>query len=98
MKTMTPYLLALALPLGALFSAASAEAKMVDESWYLEGPHNGADVKRVERAVKDLPGVKFCEVSQATLDIRFDDQKLTDARLRSAVAQAGPYRLNRPGA
>jgi copper chaperone CopZ len=93
MKTITPIVLALAMPLGSLFVAGVAEAKTVNESWYLEGPHNGADVKRVERAVQHLPGVKSYEVSQATLDIRFDDQKLTDAQLRAAVAHAGHYRL-----
>lgn len=96
MKPMASYVLALALPLGSLFAAGMAEAKMVNESWNLEGPRSGADVERVERAVKHLPGVKDVEVTQATLDIRYDDQKLSEAQLREAVAKAGKFRLTRP--
>jgi copper chaperone CopZ len=95
MKTMTPYILALALPFASLFVPALAQAKTVTENWYLEGPHNGADVRRVERAVRRLPGVLFCDVSQATLEVRFDSQKLNDGKLRAAVAHAGDYRLTR---
>jgi copper chaperone CopZ len=95
MKTMTPYILALGLPFASLFMPALAQAKTVTENWYLQGPHNGADVQRVQRAVGKLPGVLFCDVSQATLEVRFDNQKLNDAQLRAAVAHAGDYRLTR---
>jgi copper chaperone CopZ len=87
--------IALAVPLGALFIPAVAQARVVTESWYLEGPRSGADVKRVEDALRHLPGVSSFEVSQATLDVRFDDQKINDARLKAAVAQAGGFRLTR---
>ena len=96
MKTMASYVLALALPLGSLFAAGVAEAKMVNESWDLEGPRSGADVQRIEREIKQLPGVKDFQVTQATLDIRYDDERLSEAQLRSAVAKAGDFRLMRP--
>ncbi|HTV24054.1 MAG TPA: heavy-metal-associated domain-containing protein [Polyangiaceae bacterium] len=95
MKTIASFIAVVGL-LGALLVPSVAVAKTVNESWYLAGPRSGADVKRVERAVQHLPGVKSFEVSEATLDIRFDDQKLTDARLRAAVAHAGNFRLHRP--
>jgi copper chaperone CopZ len=95
MKTMTPYVLAFGLPLASLFVSTLAQAKSVTENWYLEGPRSGADVKRVERAVRGLPGVSYYEVSQATLEVRFDNRKLNDAALREAVARAGDYRLTR---
>jgi len=96
MKTMASYVLALALPLGSLFAASMAHAKMVNESWNLQGPRSGADVERIKQAVKQLPGVKDVEVTQATLDVRYDDEKLSEAQLREAVEKAGDFRLNRP--
>jgi copper chaperone CopZ len=96
MKTMASYILALALPLGGLFAASVAEAKMVNESWNIEGPRSGADVQRIEREIKQLPGVKDFQVTQATLDIRYDDEQMSEAQLREAVARAGDFRLMRP--
>jgi len=96
MKTMAPYVLGLALPLGSLFAAGVAEAKMVNETWNIEGPRSGDDVKRIEKAVEQLPGVKHFEVTQATLDILYDDERLSEAQLRTAVADAGDFRLIRP--
>jgi hypothetical protein len=95
MKKMTAYVFALALPVASLFVSALAQAKTVTEDWYLEGPRNGADVQRVERAVRSLPGVLYYEVSEATLQVRFDNQRLNDTALRAAVAHAGDYRLSR---
>jgi copper chaperone CopZ len=96
MKTMASYALAVALPLGSLFAAGIAEAKMVNESWNLQGPRSGADVERIKREIKQLPGVKDFQLSQATLDIRYDDEKLSETQLREAVAKAGDFRLRRP--
>jgi copper chaperone CopZ len=96
MKTMASYVLALALPLGSLFAAGAAQAKTVNESWNLEGPRSGDDVKRIEREIKQLPGVKDFQLTQASLDIRYDDEKLSEAQLREAVAKAGDFRLMRP--
>jgi copper chaperone CopZ len=96
MKTMASYVLALALPLGSLFGSTVAEAKMVNESWNLEGPRSGADVKRIEREIKQLPGVETFQLTQASLDIRYDDEKLSEAQLREAIAKAGDFRLMRP--
>jgi copper chaperone CopZ len=96
MRTMASYVLALALPLGSLFASGVAEAKMVNESWSLEGPRSGADVKRIEREIQRLPGVKDFQLTQASLDIRYDDEKLSQAQLREAIAKAGDFRLMRP--
>ena len=85
----------LAIPCAALLYSAVAQAKTVSESWYLDGPRSGADVKRVETALRHLPGVSSLEVSQATVDVRFDHEKLSDAQLRAAVAHAGDFRLTR---
>jgi len=95
MKTITPIVLAFGLPLLSLLVPASAGAKTMTEDWYLAGPRSGADVRRVEHAVKALPGVSYLDVSQATLEVRFDNTKLNDAQLRAAVAQAGAFRLTR---
>jgi copper chaperone CopZ len=93
MKTMTPYVLALALPMTTVFFSGVAHSKTVTEDWYLEGPRSGADVKRVENAIRALPGVSYAEVSEATVQVRFDNQKVDDARLRAAVAHAGDFHL-----
>jgi copper chaperone CopZ len=95
MKTIAPYLLGFGLMLVSLLFPAQAQAKNVTENWYLEGPRSGADVKRVERAIRDLPGISYYDVSQATLEVRFDNQRINDAVLQAAVAHAGDYRLTR---
>jgi len=71
--------------------AGVASAKTVTENWYVAGIHSGADVRHVRDAVKHLPGVTYLDVSQATLEIKFDDQKLTDRQLEAAVAHAGAH-------
>jgi len=95
MKALKFAAVVLAIPFATLLYPTVARAKTVSESWYLEGPRSGADVKRVEIALRRLPGVSSLEVSQATVDVRFDNAKLSDAQLKAAVAHAGDFRLTR---
>lgn len=91
-KAIAPYVLALTLPCASLCTLAGvANAKSVTENWYVAGVHNGADVRHVRDALKHLPGVTYLGVSQATLEIRFDNQKLSDRQLEAAVAHAGAH-------
>jgi copper chaperone CopZ len=70
-----------------------AHAKTVTEGWYVEGMHAGADVRHVRDAVKHLPSVSYVEVSQATVDVTFDNHELSRADIAMALAHAGGYRL-----
>jgi copper chaperone CopZ len=72
---------------------ALAHAASVNEGWYVEGMHAGADVRRVRDTLKHLPGVSDGRVSLATVDVTFDNRQLSRADIAAALAHAGSYRL-----
>jgi copper chaperone CopZ len=89
MKAMAPYLLAMGLSaVGLCAQPEIAHATTVTETWDVEGMHSGADVKQVRNALRTIPGISVQEVTQADVEIRFDNQKLTDSQLRTRMAQA----------
>jgi copper chaperone CopZ len=72
---------------------ALAHAKTVTEGWYVEGMHAAADARNVRDAARRLPGVTHVTVSLATVEVTFDNQKMSRAELAPAIAHAGNYRL-----
>jgi copper chaperone CopZ len=78
---------------GIVMLPTLAHAKTVTDGWYVEGMHGSADVRHVRDAVKRLPSVTYVKVSQATVDVSFDDRALSRADIAAAIAHAGSYRL-----
>ena len=95
MKTLGSIVAVFAIPASILAAQPSAAAEARTESWVVYGIHNAADARHVRDALQHVPGVSYVSVSQATADVSFESEAVTDAQLVAAVAHAGDYRLVR---
>jgi copper chaperone CopZ len=94
MKRIRSYVMAMLLPaLGVTAFGSTALAKSVTRTLYVDGMRSGEDVKRVSDALKQVPGVSNVEPTQATMDVTFDDEKVTPLELEAAVVRAGDYEV-----
>ena len=79
--------------LGLTAFSGIAAAKSIHEEWHIKGISNAMDVTNVQTALKKLQGVERVFATKSLVKVTFDDQKVDDAKIRGAVAQAGTYQL-----
>jgi copper chaperone CopZ len=72
--------------------ASSALAREVTHSWVVHGMRNAADVRDVRDAVAQLTGVTDVQMTQATIQVTFD-QRVSEKQIAAAVDRTGEYRL-----
>ena len=72
--------------------ASSALAREVTHSWVVHGMRNAADVRDVRDAVAQLTGVTDVQMTQATIQVTFD-QRVNERQIAAAVDRTGEYRL-----
>lgn len=72
--------------------ASSALAREVTQTWVVDGMRNAADVRDVRDAVAQLTGVTSVEMTQATIQVTFD-QRVSERQIAAAVDRTGEYRL-----
>jgi len=94
MKALGTRMLAVALSCATLgVGQQVAQAKTVTEDWAVAGMHSGADVEHVRVALLHLPGITRVEVTQATVELTFDNQSVNERQIRAAIAHAGDFQL-----
>ncbi len=98
MREWTPFLARTAA--SALEISRRKAEHMQNEKWTfgIEGLHCAACVRRVEQALKAVPGVTGAAVNLAVEEavVAVDPDRVEAGLLEKAVAASGPYRLIRP--
>lgn len=72
--------------------ASSALAREVTRTWVIDGMRNAADVRDVRDAVAQLTGVTDVAMTQATIQVTFD-QRVSAKQIAAAVDRTGEYRM-----
>lgn len=64
---------------------------MTKKQFQIQGMHCVGCAMTVDGAIEDLPGVKSASTNYArqTADVEYDEKKLTEAQIITAVEQAG---------
>jgi copper chaperone CopZ len=81
------------LPLAMTALPSLALAKTAKESWHVKGITNTTDATKVQDAIKQVPGVTQVSANKSKVSVTFDDTKVDEAKLKSAVAGAGSFEL-----
>jgi copper chaperone CopZ len=79
--------------LGVTLVSGIASAKVITEVWQVKGIHTPADERKVHDAIAALPSVSNTVVHHDSVRLTFDDQKLQDPAIKTAVAKAGSFEL-----
>ncbi len=79
--------------MGLTLLSSVASARVMTEIWQVKGVHDSADEAKIRAALVKLPSVTNPLVSMSTVRATFDDQKVTDAAFKAAVANAGRFEL-----
>lgn len=64
---------------------------MMKKRFQIQGMHCVGCAMTVDGAIEDLPGVKSTSTNYArqTVDVEYDEKKVTEAQIITAVKQAG---------
>jgi len=76
-----------------LLVAGVASAKVVTETWQVQGVHNASDQAKIREALTKLPTVTQPMVDMSTVKLTFDDAKVTRPDIEQAIAKAGNFKL-----